>query len=274
MIEAFCTLFESATVGILLIYATALAEFLLDHLLETSRWRTLIIGGLLLGMTVATFFTIEAAKKDATEADALKTEVAEIRKIAEQESKKADEREKRLHPFIELAKKSAPGADTDAALKQLLTEFSAVKKDVEQEKKKVESVKKDLETEKMKVEAIRDYSLVAKLNMHGLTGAAGKGLRERATAISRLMEPALILENEVSTCRCDDNSLTVFKEVIRQYPKFPFSYFCIADCLKIRNNPEWKQYAIKAKDIFEITTSLSEHHQSHDQALQLLLRGL
>jgi tetratricopeptide (TPR) repeat protein len=74
--------------------------------------------------------------------------------------------------------------------------------------------------------------------------------------------------------KCSSEALEKFKEAIRKFPDFPFSYFALAVCLKNKADPEWRGYAEKALSIFEKTATLKEHHPSHDEALTELRRML
>jgi hypothetical protein len=57
--------------------------------------------------------------------------------------------------------------------------------------------------------------------------------------------------------------------VIEKYPYFPFGYWVKYNYLKALGDPTWREFATKAVEIFETTTSIKGHHSSHDEALQM-----
>jgi len=120
---------------------------------------------------------------------------------------------------------------------------------------------------------IRDYANVSKLNPSGKSFVAGWGLTH-STGISRIIEPALTEEDGKVYFKCDDESLKRYERTIQEYPRFPFSYYAMADCLRRRGDNRWREYALKAKRVFEKTTKIGDHDKSHEEALEVLLRSL
>ena len=64
-----------------------------------------------------------------------------------------------------------------------------------------------------------------------------------------------------------DEAMAKYQEVIAKYPGYPFSYAAMARALQLRKNPKWREHAERGVEILERTTSLSEHHGSHDEVL-------
>jgi len=126
---------------------------------------------------------------------------------------------------------------------------------------------------KKELEGIRDYAYVSSLDPSGKSLVAGFGLKY-STPISRIMEATFTEKDGEVYFKCDDESLKRYKRAIQEYPRFPFSYYSMADCLRARGDNRWKEYASKAISIFEITTKIGGHKESHDEALKVLLRYL
>lgn len=58
--------------------------------------------------------------------------------------------------------------------------------------------------------------------------------------------------------------------ITKKQPKFPFSYYFVALCLKEKNDDDWNIYAAKAITILEITTTIDGHRVHHDKILDKL----
>ncbi|MGO9020079.1 MAG: hypothetical protein ACLQVJ_17220 [Syntrophobacteraceae bacterium] len=78
-------------------------------------------------------------------------------------------------------------------------------------------------------------------------------------------------EDDYYTSRCDTDAIKHYKDIIEKCPKFPFPYIPLSGCLQIDNDPSWKQYAIKAHSILEITTRIPLHCKDHDGWLKINL---
>ena len=124
------------------------------------------------------------------------------------------------------------------------------------------------------LDALHNYSWVATLNPKGTTLLdEGSGLKME-TSISRVLEGVVWKESGIWKAKCDDESLTKVKRVMELNSKFPFSYVMLSDCLSRRGDPLWKAYAKKAIKIFEKTTTLADHHPTHDKAFKRLVKLL
>ena len=120
------------------------------------------------------------------------------------------------------------------------------------------------------IDSMREYSVVARLNPHGVTGMAGQGLKE--TPHSRLagLEETWILHENNWSPKCDDPSIEKSREVVTSLPQFPWTHFLLAVCLREKGDQAWRGYTERAVQIFEHTTSLADHHSVHDKALKKL----
>jgi hypothetical protein len=122
---------------------------------------------------------------------------------------------------------------------------------------------------KQQIETIREYSDVAQLTFNGSPWIGGD--IKLNTPLSAIMEGTA---TEVTPGRfrrvCTDEGLMKYREAIKDFPRFPFSYFWLALCLKDRSDPSWIEYARIAQQIFEHTTQIAGHHPSHDEAKKYL----
>jgi hypothetical protein len=96
------------------------------------------------------------------------------------------------------------------------------------------------------LEALRDYGDVAKLNVFGVSGKAGRGLSE-TSRISRTLEG---VGREVPggklRPRCDSESMDKIDRAIHRSPTFPFSYYAKAFCLRQKDDRAWRTTAQEA----------------------------
>ena len=78
----------------------------------------------------------------------------------------------------------------------------------------------------------------------------------------------------VKQIRHDDEALAHYKDIMQRYPRYPFPYYMLAEAYRLRNESIWRQYAVGAITIFEVTTSLPGHAPDHEQALRNLKDAL
>jgi hypothetical protein len=115
------------------------------------------------------------------------------------------------------------------------------------------------------IEALKDYSQIARYDVFGTTGLAAPPLKE-TTDISPLLEGVVTAKDGKAVADCEDASLAKFKTVIERFPRYPFGYYWMAVCLRVKNDPGWKDYASQALTILQKTTILNGHHSHHDEA--------
>jgi len=157
-----------------------------------------------------------------------------------------------LQPFVDLASRQYPALDVGVALAKLADDVRAQQK---------------------QLEIIRDYTEVAKLNFAGTSGTAVLPLAEQ-TPISRMLDGALTITDGRSQYKCDPASIQQYETVSTQSPRFPFAYYALAFCLSQSGDATWKQYAVRAIEILNRTTTIDGHHPDHDQALHELEEAL
>jgi hypothetical protein len=66
---------------------------------------------------------------------------------------------------------------------------------------------------------------------------------------------------------CGSAALYHYREVMDQFPKYPFTYYVLAKCLHAKGEPAWEEYARTGISILKKTTRLSGHASDHDDAL-------
>jgi hypothetical protein len=130
-----------------------------------------------------------------------------------------------------------------------------------------------LEKQNETVKNVRDFAYMAQLDPTGKSFVAGEGLTYK-TEISRIMEPALTQQDGKAYFKCEEESLKRYERAIQEYPRFPFSYYGMAECLRKNGNNRWREYAEKAISILEKTTEIDGHKESHEQALNHLRADL
>ncbi len=163
--------------------------------------------------------------------------------------------DERLSPFVELAEQRYPNVPADDALERLRNELSSVNRRTTQ-----------LETE---ITVVREYADVAMLTFNGSQFSGGD--------ISINSPLTTILEGthtEVSPNQfrrvCTEESMGRYRQAIRDFPRFPFSYYWLALCLRESGDLQWKTNAESARAIFKQTTQIAGHQKSHDEALTYL----
>ena len=122
---------------------------------------------------------------------------------------------------------------------------------------------------------IVEYGDIAKLNADGSTGLVkkGGGLSGGDTAITPKAEKIWIYSgenNDVRQAKCDKKGMEAAKQIVKEHPTFPFSYYMLSVCHKARREQEWITYSQQALDILEFTTQVPAHNRHHDTAKQRL----
>ncbi len=74
----------------------------------------------------------------------------------------------------------------------------------------------------------------------------------------------IINENNFYHSECSADDLQYYINIIAKCTKFPFPYIAVSLCLLANHDHTWKTYALKAKSILEITTTIPLHCKDHD----------
>lgn len=164
-----------------------------------------------------------------------------------------------LEPFVSLAHQRRPDVSSAEALSKLAI-------DLAQQKQELAAQKKDVISLKDVADAAKEFSDIAALNLMGITGIAGVGLVE-STPISKLLEGTYVIDANRMKYLCTEESKIKLQNTVSQFPKFPFSYYALAYCLKIRAKPDWIEYAHQAIKILKKTTMIAGHNHEHDRIM-------
>jgi len=119
------------------------------------------------------------------------------------------------------------------------------------------------------VDAIKDYAEISKMDFSGSPYNLASPLQYSST-LTRMLKVCYEKKENAYYPRCGDDAEEAYKKVIESFPKFPFSYYQLALCLRDKGDESWKTYAEKAVDIFEKTTSIDGHNEQHDEVLKRL----
>jgi len=194
--------------------------------------------------------TIKAAVEQAT-VDA--KQVAEIRTRIEAQSATID--------MVAKEAKDAKAISED--LKEKNKEAEEKLKTLNETLQKASSSLNDVE---IVLFANRDYYGVAILNMIGKPFSDGDLIYN--TPISQALEGTYSINGDNVAFKDDAESEAKYRNVIKDFPKFPFSYWYLAHALRKRNDASWKGYAEQAVDILKKTTLVIGHHPNHDAVLK------
>jgi hypothetical protein len=126
----------------------------------------------------------------------------------------------------------------------------------------------DVRSLELKISEVRDYSDISQLTING--SPIIEGDIKISSPLTRILEGTFQISGGVARRICSPEAIAKNKEAISYNPRFPFSYYWMALCLKDAGDPTWVESARKAVEIFQITTQISGHHPSHDECLRKL----
>lgn len=133
--------------------------------------------------------------------------------------------------------------------------------------KRVGDYQSELEHIGEESDLVKEYAYYATLDQFGCDISVGVGMSYE-TNISRIIAPALQKIDAQIYPKCDAESRSQLLTAIDQFPRFPFSYYYLASCLRRSGQDEWVEYAQEAVSILEKTTAIDGHKEPHDQALK------
>jgi hypothetical protein len=120
--------------------------------------------------------------------------------------------------------------------------------------------------------AVKSYADVARLNLIGKSSLEGE--TGNATPISSALAGTYDMNGPRAVFKEDIASERKFRDVITRFPRFPFTYWVLADILKRRGDPSWRGYAFIAENVLKKTTEVPGHDPGHDLALEAVERLL
>lgn len=118
-----------------------------------------------------------------------------------------------------------------------------------------------------------DYYDVSRLNALGVD-AETDGSLLISSSISKLVSKFLgrrISNGEMElNFQCTREAIESYKLAMKNYPKWPFSYFYLGACEKDQYSLSWRGHVAEALRIFGITTAIEGHYGDHDFVLSLI----
>jgi hypothetical protein len=109
---------------------------------------------------------------------------------------------------------------------------------------------------------LSEYGEVATYNFDGYQ-KSGRFLFP-STPLSNWNKGYLTKRDGMYLFNCSQDSIEHYKDVINKHPSFPFPYIALSGCLYKKNDPSWKEYAVKAQTILRKTTKIPLHSADHD----------
>ena len=128
---------------------------------------------------------------------------------------------------------------------------------------------KEIKNLNKNINDIKEYANMAKLSVFG-SEFITNGPITITSSLSLLMKNILVQKDENILVKFDDSVLNYINRVIEIFPKFPFGYWAKAEFLLHNKNESWKEFAIKAIEILQITVTIEGHNENHDQVLKRL----
>jgi hypothetical protein len=138
---------------------------------------------------------------------------------------------------------------------------------VEQEKEK------EIQRLENVTEAVRGFSDVAVLNPAGLPFREGVGIKYD-TPLSTALRGSYVTTETTYNFKLGREFEPQYERIIEQFPRFPFAYLALAESMRSRGEPSWREYAQKGVSILEKTVTIEGHDRSHDDALAVLRKYL
>lgn len=237
---------------------------------------TLIILGTIFSF-FGTFFSDEKSQKELTSKIQEKNEVIDdinnnnIRLIdqntslIESNNDVIDKNKNLLNQNVELLDANATVFINNKELikqnSEMLSKISNYQSEIEIRNKKIEVLEK-------KVSEVKRYNYVSVLDITGREVPNGDIVF--SSPLTNLMDQILEKKDNMYVIKTDLKSLAIMDQVINKFPNFPFGYYAKAKSLRLKNDNSWRDFATKGIEILEITTSISGHHQNHDEALKAL----
>jgi hypothetical protein len=115
------------------------------------------------------------------------------------------------------------------------------------------------------VQTLKNYSDVAQLTFNGSPYIGGD--IEFNTELTLLLKGTF---NEIEPNRyrrvCTSEAQQKRLEAMKRFPRFPFSHYWFALCLRDQGDQQWQVHAQTALAIFQRTTQIAGHQTSHDEA--------
>jgi len=119
-----------------------------------------------------------------------------------------------------------------------------------------------------------EYQDVSAYSATGNKSAKVMGVPMVPTPIVDWSKDFVARQDDKIDAACSSLAIKKCELVIQKLPSYPFAYYFLALCQKKKQNPKWKQNAVKAKLILDKTTRIPGHHPDHDCVLAEVSRML
>jgi len=114
---------------------------------------------------------------------------------------------------------------------------------------------------------------MAQLNPAGLPFKEGSGIRFDSS-LSTALRDCYVVRGETINFKIDADYESRYRQIIAEYPRFPFAYLALVETLRNESKPEWREVAQKGLDIFKRTTAIAGHNRARDEGLATLEKYL
>ena len=225
-----------------------------------TRWNRMLLVAIAAGILTTGY----ANHREAVQAEHHRIATAEATQAREEAARQERaELSAAIHDVAGLLGDLEPGSTDQEALREIGNEIRRLRD-------RASELEDDLE-------GLRRYREVAALNLFGLTGKYGAGLKE-STALSRALEGVFEAKGDgprkTYTPVCGAEGLDRLERVVSQFPHFPFSRWAIAVCLRAAGDPRWRGHAQRAMEILGHTVQIEGHHSDHDALREQVKRFL
>jgi hypothetical protein len=164
-------------------------------------------------------------------------------------------------------------ADVSETNKNLVSQNNDMLGKIQKYKQEIEERNKRIGSLENQVNNVKEYGYYATLDIYGRNFIPETGNKFNSD-LSNRMEKILVEINGKTFVKNGNAVLPEIDAVIEKYSNFPFGYWAKYNLLKTKGDTNWKKFAIKAANIFEITTSIKGHNSMHDEALKAVKADL
>jgi hypothetical protein len=133
-------------------------------------------------------------------------------------------------------------------------------------REKLEEAESSAKLARKQLKDLSDYGEVATYAFDGYQ-QSGQFLSP-FTPVSKWSQGYLTVTDNKYLFKCSPEAMKHYQDIIDKFPRFPFPYIALSGCLLKNQDPSWREYAMRAKSIFEITTQIPLHCKVHDGWLE------
>jgi hypothetical protein len=135
---------------------------------------------------------------------------------------------------------------------------------------KLDSRQKEIDEVKNQLFAYTEYVDMAELGIDGYGKTRVSAPLIYESDLVNKMKIVISIKKDIISINNNFEAINVIDSVIKDYPRYPFGYYCKAIQLETLGDLKWKFYANKAIEIFKYTTKIKTVNHQHLQALNVL----